>query len=428
MLTRLPRPLRWLHPGLRIKRWYGLLLLGLTLMGAGAVLLLNIFAYELTTVVGGPTQATMFGALCAVAGLLAVVVALRQLVRSIAGAVMPGEEHKLVDVMLSARRLQTGLRVVTLGGGTGLSSLLRGLKVHTSNITAIAAVSDDGGSSGRLKDDLGVPPPGDIRNCLTALADAEPLMTKLFEYRFASDTGDLGGHSFGNIFIAALTEVTGDFEQAVRESRNILAIRGSVVPPTTEAVTLCARLRNGEIIRGETKVAQANGEIDRVFLDPGTAPAVPEAIEALKRADVIIIGPGSTFTSVIPNLLVPEIAAAIEQSSAARIFVCNVMTQPGETDDYTTASKHVEAVIGQIHRQLFEYVLVNQGRPLPEVLERYARQGAKFVEPDAAEIARLGFLPVSKDIISHDNYARHDSERLAAAILEIAAQEMSDRL
>jgi uncharacterized cofD-like protein len=402
--------------------------LGLTFMGCGAVLFLNVFAYDLTAMVGGPTQATTIGAAAAIAGLLLVAIALRQLVHSIAGAVFPGEEHRLVDVMLSARRMQSGLRIVTVGGGTGLASLLRGLKAHTSNITAIAAVSDDGGSSGRLKKELGVPPPGDIRNCLTALADAEPLMTKLFEYRFESDAGELGGHSFGNLLIAALTEVTGDFEQAIRESRNILAIRGSVVPPTTQGVTLCARLDNGEIIRGETNVSQANGRIDRVFLDPGDAPAVPEAIEAILNADVIVIGPGSIFTSIIPNLLVPEIVAAIEQSSATRVFVCNVMTQPGETDEFTTASSHVEAITGQLARPLFEYVLLNEGRPDPAVLERYERQGARFVEPDPAEIARLNYLPVSKDVISHDNYARHDPERLAAAIIGIAEQEMRERL
>src|SRR5690606_25428060 len=281
------------------------------------------------------------GALLVAAGLALTALAFRQTVRSLVTALSPETLPRLAEVVYERRHLQKGPRVVVLGGGTGLTSLLRGLKAHTGNITAIVTVADDGGSSGKLRDHLGIPPPGDLRNTLVALAAAEPLMQRLFQYRFPDKA--LSGHSFGNLFIAAMTGVTGDFEQAIQASSRVLAIQGRVVPATFENVQLGAAFADGAQIIGESKIPAVRKRIERVFLDPpGPRPAAG-ALEAIEAADMIVLGPGSLYTSILPNLLVDGIADAIRRSSAVKIFVCNVMTQPGETDGYSAAD-HVKAV------------------------------------------------------------------------------------
>jgi len=419
-LDRWPRPLRWLYPGLGIKRWYGLLFVGLALLGIGVICVFNLFAYEIVAWIG-PPDAPLVGAISIALGLFAVIVGVRGMMRAVARTFLPAEEERLVDVMLSRRSEDTGLRFVVIGGGTGLSSLLRGLKKHSSNLTAIAAVSDDGGSSGQLREDLGILPPGDVRNCLVALADSEPLMTQLFDYRFDDGLPGLQGHSFGNLLIAALTEITGDFEQAVRASSQILAIRGRVVPPTKQAVTLCAQLGGGESVRVETTIVKAGQPIERVYLDPPTPAALPEAVRVIQQADVIIIGPGSLFTSIIPNLLVPQIAQALAVSQAIRVYVCNVMTQSGETDGFT-ATDHIQAITNHVPQPVFDYVLFNNRQPQPEVLKRYQQEGADFVAYDRRQISQRGFIPIARDLISEDNWARHDPEKLATAIMAIVMQ------
>ncbi len=424
-LEKWPRPLRWLYPGLGIKRWYALLLGGLALAGLGAVLVFNIFAYDMTAWAGGPAAAALLGTAGIGLGLMAVAGGVRGMMRSVARTFLPAEEERLVDIMLSRR--SQGIRVVVVGGGTGLSALLRGLKKYTTELTAIAAVSDDGGSSGRLREDLGILPPGDVRNCLVALADSEPMMTRLFDYRFDGSSGDLGGHSFGNLLIAALTDITGDFEKAVRASSQILAIRGRVLPPTKQAVTLCAKLGEGETVRGESMIVKSPQPIERVYLDPPAPAALPEAVEAIQEADVIVIGPGSLFTSIIPNLLVPEIAQAIGRSDAVKMLVCNVMTQPGETDGFD-AGDHVAAVKAHVSEPLFDYVLVNTKKPDADVLERYRQEGAELVAHDRRQIAKQGFIPIGRELISQDNWARHDSESLSAAIMDLAAQRVGSIL
>ena len=423
MTSRWRRALRWLQPGLHVKRWFALMLGGIALAAIGAVLVLNLFAYELTAYSGGPWAASLFGTVAIVLGLLVVALSVRQVVRSVARALLP-DENQLVDVMLVRRRRAMGPAVVTVGGGTVLSYVLRGLKKRTSNLTAIATVSDDGGSSGRLTRELSILnlPPGDIRNCLVALADEEPLMTQLLQYRFNGTSGELGGHNLGNLLLAALTDITGDFELAVKETSRVLAIRGRVVPPTLQHVELCAHTASGTELRGETTIVSSPEMIDYVYLDPAAPPAVPDALQAIAEAQIVVIGPGSTYTSVIPNLLVQGVAEALANTSAVRIFVCNVMTQPGETDDFK-ASDHVAAIERHVDHPVFDYVVVNSRRPDRATLERYSAAGATFVVPDAAVIARMGYIPVGGALLSDDDWARHDPDKLAETIMRLAAEE-----
>ncbi|MDE2572306.1 MAG: YvcK family protein [bacterium] len=314
-----------------------------------------------------------------------------------------------------------GAKILAIGGGTGLSTLLRGLKHYTSNITAVVTVTDDGGSSGRLKRELGVPPPGDIRNCLVALADSERLITELFQYRFSEGNG-LAGHSFGNLLLAALTAVTGGFDTAIRESSQVLAIRGRVLPSTLSAVRLCAELEDQSIVEGETKISASTKRISRVFLDPLHCEPLQEVVDAIREADAIILGPGSLYTSIMPNLLVRGIADEIARSKAMRIYVCNVMTQPGETHGYGAAD-HVLAINTLIGERLFDYVLVND-MPPHRLRERYAAEGQEPVQPAIEALRTLGLKPIVASVISESDVVRHDSDRLAQTIMANLAEVM----
>lgn len=424
MISSLRRAVGWLYPGLRVKRWLLLLTVGLAAVSFGILLIANLWVFDLIgSLGGGPRRATVVGMAAMAAGLLVVAFSLQRLVRSVACALHPEAESRLVDLMLSQRRLQVGPRVVVIGGGTGLSSLLRGLKQATTNLTAIATVADDGGSSGRLRENMGVPAPGDIRNCLVALADSEPLMTELFQYRFNGESGDLHGHSFGNLLIAALTEITGDFEQAIRETSRVLAIRGRVLPPTADSVALCARMKDGTVVRGESAITAAGGEIDYVYLDPPNPHGLDDVTRVIAEADLIVIGPGSTYTSVIPNFLVPSVNEAVCRATATRVFVCNIMTQPGETTGYS-ASDHVRAILRHSGGMPFDYVLMNAA-PVPEwVRQRYRATGADLVEPDYTEVARLGLIPVRADLVSvsADGWVRHDPDAVARKLMELVAE------
>ena len=417
---KLPRPLRWLYPGLGVKRWYALMLVGMACLGLGVLLLFNLFAPDLVALVGS-ANVWWAGPLLIVLGLAVVATGVNGVVRAVARAVLPSRDTQLVDVMLS-RRSRGELRVTCVGGGTGLATLLRGLKLHTDNLAAVVTVSDDGGSSGRLREELNMLAPGDVRNCLVALADSEPLMTRLFDFRFGEEEGNLAGHSFGNLFIGALTRVSdGDFMQAVRDSSHILAIRGEVLPPTVEPVTLWAHLRTGEDVRGETAVASSHGQVEYCYLDPPAPRVLPEVLEALDRAELVVIGPGSVYTSLVPNLLVPGLAQRLADLLVPRIYVCNVMTQPGETDGFG-AVDHVQALLAHAKESVFDYVLLNTRRPGEDVIARYLGEGAEFVDPDARGIARLGCVPVCGDLIAEGSWARHDPTKLAKAILELVAE------
>lgn len=317
------------------------------------------------------------------------------------------------------RHARRGPHIVVVGGGTGLSSLLRGLKEHTTNLSAIVTVADDGGSSGRLREEMGILPPGDVRNCLLAMADAEPLLGKLFQYRFAGDEGPLAGHNFGNLFLAAMSDVTGDFLSGIKECSRVLAVRGQVLPATLREVYLEAEYTDGSTIRGEHRIPQPGKRIKKVSLSPADADPLPEALEAIAQADLIVLGPGSLYTSILPNLLVRGITRAIVRAKASKVYVCNVMTQPGESEGYA-APDHVKTLVEHSHRRIIDYVLLNDDLNLPpELLEKYKLEGAYPVEPQAEAIKRLGYTPVEAPVISKGNLLRHDPTLLAQAIMDL---------
>jgi len=320
------------------------------------------------------------------------------------------------------------VRIVAMGGGTGLSTLLRGLKEYVarrkeersrlpiSDLAAVVTVTDDGGSSGLLRREYSVLPPGDIRNCIVALSKDETLLSQLFQYRFAKG-GALRGHSFGNIFLTALTQVTGDFPEAVRLSGQVLAIRGRIFPSTESNVTLEAELENGNIIRGETKISRSRSRIRRVRLVPRRVKPLPEVLEAIRHADLILIGPGSLYTSLIPNLLLSQVKEALVRSRATRVYIANLMTQPGETDGYSVAD-HVRAIYAHTQDGLFDWVVLNRKPVTPGAFHRYRAKGAEPVEKSQKELARMGLGCVTGDLLQEGKVVRHDQRRLARLVLD----------
>ncbi|CAH0122060.1 Gluconeogenesis factor [Paenibacillus sp. CECT 9249] len=313
-------------------------------------------------------------------------------------------------------------RIVVMGGGTGLSVMLRGLKEKPLDITAIVTVADDGGSSGILRSELQMPPPGDIRNVLSSLADVEPLLSDMLQYRFKNGTG-LAGHSLGNLILAAMTDISGDFVTGIRELSRVLAVRGRVLPAANQAVILKAEMEDGSIVVGESTIPTSGQRIKRVFLEPKQVEPLPEAVEAIREADAILIGPGSLYTSIIPNLLVPKLAEAVVESDALKIFVCNVMTQPGETDNYTVGD-HLEAIYRHIDRHLFDYVIVNNGEIPPQVQDKYAEKGAKAVHLDLEEVERRGYKVIADRLVLFRTYLRHDASRLSHHIYQLVENWM----
>jgi uncharacterized cofD-like protein len=311
-----------------------------------------------------------------------------------------------------------GPKIVVIGGGTGLGTILRGLKEITPQLTAIVTVADDGGSSGRLRREFGILPPGDIRNCLVAMADLEPLMEGLMQYRFRGGS-DLAGHSFGNLFLTVMTDITGDFQTAIRESSKVLAVRGQVLPATLEDVVLKAELADGTIVIGESMISKSKQPIKQVFLDPVDIKTVPEAVNAIHEADVIILGPGSLYTSIIPNLLVNDIVTAIKSSKAIKIYICNAMTQPGETDHYS-ASDHIKAIINHVGPGLIDIAIANTETIPVEILERYIEEGAEPVLADLDKISELGITPLGTKIIAKSNVIRHDTIKLAHLVYSLS--------
>lgn len=313
-------------------------------------------------------------------------------------------------------------RIVVIGGGTGLSVMLRGLKQKPVDITAIVTVADDGGSSGRLRSELEMVPPGDIRNVLTALSDVEPLLTKLLEYRFEKGNG-LAGHSLGNLMLAAMRDITGDFVTGVRELSRVFAVRGRVLPAADHPIVLKAEMQDGSTVEGESKIPMAGGVIRRVMIEPADVSPLPEALEALKQADAIVVGPGSLYTSILPNMLVPEIARAVTESEALKIYICNVMTQPGETDDYK-ASDHLKAIRDHVGRDLFDYVIVNNGEIPKKVQNQYAEKGAKVVQLDLDQVTKLGCKVIADRLVLFRTYLRHDADKLSQHIYQLVESWM----
>jgi uncharacterized cofD-like protein len=428
--NRSPRRVRqwfkWLAPGLLVKRWLLISVTGVFLTSLGLAvwtgmtpifyllqLLKDILGF-ITTVVPN----FISGPLAIIIGLLLIFWGQTRTLNSITQVLMPEGDEQLVDRLLAHRRLHRGPKIVTVGGGTGLSTLLRGLKQYSANITAIVTVADDGGSSGRLRREIGVLPPGDIRNCIAALADEEQLLTELFQYRFKAGDG-LNGHSFGNLFLTVMSDITGDLERAIAASSKVLAIRGQVLPATLSDVHLWAKLADGRRIYGESSITEAKGKIVKIGCIPADPPALPKVIQAIVESDLIIIGPGSLYTSVIPNLLVPEIATAIANANVPRIYVCNAMTQPGETDNYTVAD-HILAIDNACGCRLFDAVLVQGKVPLAQSLIKYAQEGSYPVVLDRDVVKQLGRRIVLTNVIEVDEttgYIRHNSERLAQVLL-----------
>jgi uncharacterized cofD-like protein len=319
-------------------------------------------------------------------------------------------------------------RVVALGGGTGLSTLLRGLKEYVapgsqnrakrliSDLAAVVTVTDDGGSSGRLRREYRILPPGDIRNCMVALSDDEYLLSRLFQYRFPAGPG-LGGHTFGNLFLTALTNVTGDFPEAVRLSSGVLAIRGRIFPSTAQNVTLQAELEGGKVVAGETKISRSRRRIERVQLVPRRVRPLPEVLTAIRRADLILVGPGSLYTSLIPNFLVDEVVEVIAHSRATRVYIANLMTQPGETQGYSVAD-HVRAIDAHCERKLFDAVVVSRAPVSQRIIRRYKAEGAEPVRPSLNELRDMGLRAITGDLLHQHGVVRHDPERLAGLLIK----------
>ena len=420
------RNLQWLVPGLGVKRWLLVTLAGTTLIGVGlAIIILDVYRTTPETwwlplvsaaslrFIARPLRAVIFGGI----GLGLIITGIYGINRSLLRPFMRSG-RPMVDALTQHRRRERGPRIVVIGGGSGLSTLLRGIKDYTSNLTAIVSVADDGGSSGRIRRGVGILPPGDIRSCLAALSSDEALLTQLFQYRFPEGEGDLDGHSFGNLFITALADITGSFESAVAESGRVLAVDGRVLPSTIHDVRLVADIKlphvAGEVrIQGESQIPEAAGNVRHIWLEPNNPPAFPRAVRAILSAEMIIVGPGSLYTSILPNLLVPDLVEAMRASRALKIYVCNVATQPGETQGYTCGD-HIRAIEEHVGNNLFDVILANN---------RYTGklQGSSewvMIEDDLDDDYALH----RADLISQDNPWRHDSDKLSKVLIDILAE------
>jgi uncharacterized cofD-like protein len=422
------RIFRWLHPGLHVKRWLFLFGLGMMITSFGLVLTFNYqwlgkieemafrLLYEATGHYNYNVLASIGIGLLG-AGVVVMAWATRCLIRTMLGVVMPTESEHISDLILSNMKLSKGPKVVVIGGGTGLSVMLRGLKTKTYNLTAVVTVADDGGSSGRIRQDLDIIAPGDLRNCLVALADKEGLLEKLFAHRFGG-SGNLTGHSFGNLFIAALIEVLGDVESALSASSKILKVRGQVIPASTDKILLAAEMEDGTIVKGESNIPVVRRKIKRVFTVPEHPKAVQSALDAILDADAIVLGPGSLYTSVMPNLLVPDLADAVRKSKAKKIYICNVMTQPGETDGYTV-SDHVKAINSHAAAPIIDFVIVNDGDVEESILQKYAKVDSYPVRIDKFEVESQGATILSADLVDQDTGATHDTQKLANVLFDL---------
>jgi uncharacterized cofD-like protein len=414
---------RWLRPGLGVKRWLFLMMCGITLLGLGFAvilidvyrtdstdpLLLTILSYASLRFLPRVLRAIIFGGM----GLMFFFYGIYKLNRSLLRPFLRPDSDVLTT-LVEYRRRDRGPHIVTIGGGHGLATLLRGLKTHTRNLTAVVTVADDGGSSGKLRETFGILPPGDIRNCLAALSNDEAMLTQLFQYRF-SGTTELEGHSFGNLFITALADITGSFESAVVESGHVLSVNGRVLPSTLHDVKLVASMElphstNEVRVEGESKIPAMAGRVRRVWLEPDSAPAFPPVIKALLEADLIVVGPGSLYTSILPNLLVHDLLAGMRASKALKIYVCNIATQEGETDSFTTYD-HIRALEGHVGSDLFDVLLCNNNfSGTLNATSTWVRVDEKFLSDDRAHTADLADAAFPW---------RHDSQKLAQVIMDI---------
>ncbi|MFO8015727.1 MAG: YvcK family protein [Candidatus Woesearchaeota archaeon] len=422
-----------LRPGIKLKRWVlmffagilSFLLFLLIAFGDEFAAFISLVNRQLNTVFSLPLSGIypklVIEIILLLAGIIFLVLSMKHLLGILVNALLPDKKGRIASLIYRHVERENAPKIVVIGGGTGLNSMLRGLKEFTNNITAIVSVSDEGGSSKKLRYEYGVLPPGDIRNCIVALSDSGPLMAKLMEYRFSKGKG-LEGHSFGNLLITALSKITGSFEKAVLEAGKIFAIRGRVLPVTLQQTSLCAELENGKRIQKEPEVEEHKtkykSEIKRLYLKPANVKAYPQSVDAIKKADIIILGPGSLYTSILPNLLVKEIREAVRKSKAAKAYICNVMTQPGETDDYK-ASDHLKRVVEYLGEGALDHMIVNSRKAGEGLYRRYRKEGAKRVKIDEDVIEGFGVELVKTDLLSQKNLLRHDPRKLAKAVLRL---------
>ncbi len=420
---------KWLRVGMRVKRYLLALALGITFTSLAIAMALATL-YRNVAFPGYSTDVVRAITLqfiphpwreltVAMFGFLVIGVSIVYLSRSLFMPLIAGRTDSIVDQVYKYRFGRSGPKIVAIGGGTGLPTLLRGLKERTGNLTGIVTMADDGGSTGRLRKEFGILPPGDFRNCIAALSDAEPLMQELFQYRFEKDGSGLHGHSFGNLFITAMVDVTGNFERAVLESSRILAVRGRVFPSTLENVQLRGVAEDGAPLEGESEIGQAHGRIRKVFLQPEDPQGYRPAVQAVWDADMIVFGPGSLYTSVVPPLLVGDIKQAIKNNPAAlKVYICNVATQPGETDHFD-ALAHVRALQEQVGKRLFDYVLVNTNfASVDKIKPEWAVDPVDAAQLQA-EARSLGVEIIEADVVNVANPLRHDPEKLAMALMRL---------
>lgn len=418
----------WLCPGINLKRWLLLFAVGVLLCALGLALFFNYqlmgkaeeLLFQMTYLTTGRYSNTFvmcIGLLLLLVGFGVMIYGTRRLISSVVSVVVPDKNGSLMETIFMQRKLTKGPAITVVGGGTGLSTLLRGMKYITNNCTAVVTSADDGGSSGRLRKELGIIPPGDLRNCITALADREPLMERVMQYRFKGDS-PLAGHCFGNLFIAAMAEAEGGMVEGLDATSQILKVRGRVVPSTLANIQLQARMYDGTLVTGESEIPKVRKRISQMMMLPKDAAATDGAVDAILKADVLIFGPGSLYTSVIPNLLVDGIREAILESKAVKIYICNVMTQPGETDGYG-AYEHVEALIKHMGAQFLDYVIVNDQDITVEQLRQYNAEGSMPITPDIDEIRALGITVVPARLISKKDLVRHDPRKLARVLIAL---------
>lgn len=418
----------WLCPGVNIKRWLLLAAFGMLLCAMGLAMFFNFqimgrleeLIFQLTYYITGHYSNAVImagGAVLFLIGSVFLIYGTRKVVRSVVSSLLPDSSGRLMEKIFVQRKLTRGPAITVVGGGTGLSTMLRGMKYITNNVTAVVAMGDDGGSSGRLRKELGIVPPGDLRNCMTALADQEPLMERLLQYRFKGDT-PLAGHCFGNLLIAAMAEAEGGMEEGLKAASEILKVRGRVIPSTLADIQLQAVMTDGTVVTGESKISEAGKHIKQLRMVPEDAPAAKDAVAAILKADVLIFGPGSLYTSVIPNLVVDGIRQAILESKAIKIYICNVMTQPGETDGYG-AYEHVRALIDHMGAQFLDYVIVNDEKISAAQLAPYKEEGAKPVRADMRKLANLGITVVPAHLISKEDLVRHDPAKLSKVLINL---------
>ncbi|MCA9789097.1 MAG: YvcK family protein [Cyanobacteria bacterium HKST-UBA05] len=409
----------WLLPGLSLKRWVGLFFVGLLLAILGLALLLQLqpisWSIEIVKSVAPAIPSWLSGSMLVLGGAIMLMLGWKKATGTVLTALGDHSDLTVLEQIYRRRKLDQGPRIVAVGGGTGLSTLLRGIKHYTNNITAIVTVADDGGSSGRLRQEFNIIPPGDIRNCIAALANEEELITELFQYRFKLGEG-LKGHSFGNLFLSVMCEITGNMNTAVKESAKVLNIRGRVIPATLENVELIAHLEDGSEVRGESNIPEAGKPIAKLRCEPANAQPLPEVIEAIAQAELIILGPGSLFTSVLPNLLIQAVADAIHHANAPKIYVCNVMSQPGETHGYTVGD-HLQALLKHCPGQhMVDMVVVNNWIP-ESLIRKYQEHGQYPVVIDRQRIEDMGIGIIERVLVDDGETIRHNSRKLGRSII-----------